>query len=83
MRESRSGLPPGTKRSISPSITGGITFFYLKANPRKIIVVTETMEQASSGHMKRPPLVRNPMTLFTVSGASAIIQAAIIGSEKS
>jgi hypothetical protein len=83
MRDSRSGLPPGTKRSISPSIAGGITFFSLKAKPRKIIVVTETIEQASSGHMKRPPLVKNPMTVFTVCGVSAIIKDAIIGSDKS
>jgi hypothetical protein len=50
---------------------------------RKIIVVIETIEQASSGHMKRPPLAKNPITVFTLSGASAIIQLAIIGSQKS
>jgi hypothetical protein len=60
-----------------------MTFFSLKAKPRKIIVVTETIEQASSGHMKRPPLVKNPMTVFTAPGASASIQAASISSEKS
>jgi hypothetical protein len=28
--------------------------------------------------MKRPPLVKNPITVFTVSGVSAIIDEAII-----
>jgi hypothetical protein len=78
MRERRSVLPPGTKSSISPSTTGGITFFSLKAKPRKIIVVTETIEQASSGHMKSPPFAKNPITVFTVPGVSAIIDVAII-----
>jgi hypothetical protein len=60
-----------------------MTFFSLKAKPRKIMVVTETIEQASSGHMKRPPLVKNPMMVFMVPDVSASIQAAIISSEKS
>jgi hypothetical protein len=50
----------------------------LKARPRKIIIVTETIEQASSGHMKRPPFEKNPSTVFTVSGVSIVIAATII-----
>src|SRR5205809_4038048 len=73
MRDSRSGFSPRSSRSISCSISGGITFFSRKARPRKIIVVTETIEQASSGHMNRPPLVKNPMTVFMAPGVSASI----------
>jgi hypothetical protein len=82
MRDSRSGLSPGVKRSISFSIKGGITLFRRKARPRKIIIVTETIEHASSGHMKRPPFAKNPKTVFTVSGVSIVIAATIIGSER-
>jgi hypothetical protein len=45
-------------------------------------MVTDTIEHANSGHMKRPPFVKNPNTLFTVSGVSIVIAARIIGSEK-
>jgi hypothetical protein len=82
MRDSRSGLSPGVKRSISFSIKGGMTLFRRKARPRKIIIVTETIEHASSGHMKRPPFAKNPKIVFTVSGVSIVIAARIIGSEK-
>ena len=60
MRDSRSGLSPGIRRSISLSINGGMTLFCCKARPRKIIIVTETIEHASNGHMKRPPFAKNP-----------------------
>ena len=81
MRQSRSGLSPGARRSISCSIIGGMIFLRSNARPRKIIIVTDTIEQASSGHMKSPPLEKNPSTLFTTP-VSAMIQAAIIGLEK-
>jgi hypothetical protein len=32
--------------------------------------------------MKRPPLAKNPKTVFTVSGVSIVIAARVIGSEK-
>ena len=57
--------------------------FRRKAMPRKIIIVTETIEHASNGHMKRPPFVRNPNTVFTVCGVSIVIAARIIGSGRS
>jgi hypothetical protein len=82
MRDSRSGLSPGAKRSISLSIKAGRTLVRRKARPRKIIIVTETIEQASKGHMKRPPLEKNPRTVFTVSGVSIVIAARIISFEK-
>jgi hypothetical protein len=78
MRDSRSGLSPGAKRSISLSIKGGKTLLRRKARPRKIIIVTETIEHASNGHMKRPPFAKNPNTVFTVSGVSIVIAAVII-----
>ncbi len=53
-----------------------------KARPRKIIIVTETIEHASNGHMKRPPFEKNPTTVFTVSGVSIVIAARIISFEK-
>jgi hypothetical protein len=56
--------------------------FLRKARPRKIIIVTETIEHASNGHMKRPPFAKNPKMLFTVSGVSIVIAATIIGSER-
>ena len=65
-------------RSISLWMTKGITFFSRKAMPRKIIVVTETIEQMSSGHMKSPPLTKKLMMVRTVSGAPAIRAIAII-----
>jgi hypothetical protein len=57
--------------------------FRRKARPRKIIIVTETIEHASNGHMNRPPFEKNPSTVFTVSGVSIVIAATIIGSERS
>jgi hypothetical protein len=60
-----------------------MTLLRRKARPRKIIIVTETIEQASNGHMKRPPFAKNPTTVFTVSGVSIVIAARIIGSERS
>ena len=71
IRASRSALAPGTSRSISLWISSGITFFSRNASPRKIIVVTETIEQASSGHMNKPPLVKKPMTVWMSSNMSA------------
>src|SRR5205807_6315880 len=58
-------------RSISDSITSGITIFLRNANPRKIMIVTDTIEQISSGHMKRPPLEKNPKTTSTIPAVSA------------
>jgi hypothetical protein len=65
-------------RSISASIPAGITIFRRNARPRKIMIVTETIEQASSGHIKRPPLAKNPSTTSTVPDVSAMSQAVII-----
>ena len=65
-------------RSISSSIAAGITTFRRNASPRRIIIVTDTIEQASSGHMKRPPLAKNPSTTSTIPDVSAMIQAMII-----
>jgi hypothetical protein len=45
------------------------------------MIVTEKIEHASSGHMKRPPFAKNPNTLFTVSGVSIVIAAKIIDRE--
>ena len=45
---------------------------------RKMIVVTETIEHASNGHMKSPPLTKKLMIVCAVPGATAIIQTAII-----
>jgi hypothetical protein len=59
-----------------------MTFLRRKARPRKIIIVTETIEQASSGHMNSPPLVKNPRMVFAIPVVSAMIQAAIIYLEK-
>jgi hypothetical protein len=42
------------------------------------MIVTETIEHASSGHMKRPPLEKNPSTTSTVPAFAAMIQAMII-----
>jgi hypothetical protein len=42
------------------------------------MIVTDTIEQASSGHMKRPPLAKNPKTTSTIPAVSAMIQAMII-----
>ena len=61
----RSGLPPGTSRSISLSSTSGRTFFRRKAMPRRMIVVTARIEQTSNGHMKKPPELKNCQTAFT------------------
>jgi hypothetical protein len=36
------------------------------------------MEHISSGHMKRPPLEKNPRTTSTIPVVSAMIQAMII-----
>jgi hypothetical protein len=55
-----------------------MTLLRRKARPRKIIIVTETIEHASNGHMKRPPFEKNPSTVFTVSGVSIVIAATII-----
>jgi hypothetical protein len=55
-----------------------MTIFRRNAKPRKIMIVTETIEQASSGHMKRPPLAKNPSTTSTIPDVSAMIQATII-----
>jgi hypothetical protein len=41
-------------------------------------MVTETIEQASNGHMKRPPFAKNPKIVFTVSGVSMVIAPTII-----
>ena len=60
------------------TIAGGTTIFRRNAMPRKIMIVTDTMEQASSGHMKRPPLEKNPRTPSTIPAVSAMIQATII-----
>jgi hypothetical protein len=65
-------------RSISASIAAGMTIFRRNASPRKIITVTETIEQASNGHMKRPPLAKNPNTTSTTPDVAAMIQAMII-----
>ncbi len=65
-------------RSISDSIADGITIFLRNASPRKIMIVTDTIEQTSSGHMKRPPLEKNPRTTSTIPAVSAMIQAMII-----
>jgi hypothetical protein len=46
--------------------------------PRKIMIVTDTIEQASRGHMKRPPLEKNPSTTSTIPAVAAMIQAVII-----
>ena len=78
IRIRRSGLAPGARRSISLWITSGITFFSRKAMPRKMIVVTATIEQASSGHIKSPPLMKKLMIVCTVPGASAIMVIALI-----
>ena len=64
MRKSRSGFAPGASRSISLSTVSGKTFFSRNARVRKIITVSETIEQASNGHMKIPPLVKNPATVW-------------------
>jgi hypothetical protein len=42
------------------------------------MMVTDTIEQTSSGHMKRPPLEKNPRTTSTIPAVSAMIQAMII-----
>ena len=47
------------------------------------MIVTETIEQASSGHMKRPPFAKNPSTVFTIPVVAAMIQTAIIDLRKS
>ena len=47
------------------------------------MTVTDTIEHASSGHMKRPPFAKNPSTIFTIPVVSAMIQAAIIDLQKS
>src|SRR5712671_6317919 len=67
MRKSRSGFAPGASRSISLSIVSGNTFFSNNASVRKIITVSETIEHASSGHMKMPPLVKNPAIVWKTS----------------
>ena len=46
--------------------------------PRKIIVVTDTIEQMSNGHMKSPPLMKKLMMVCTVSAAAAMRAMAII-----
>ena len=67
MRISRSALPPGTSRSISLSITRGKTFFSRSVRMLSTIVVTVTIEQARSGHIKRPPLVKKLTMVWSVS----------------
>jgi hypothetical protein len=42
------------------------------------MIVTDTMEHANRGHMKRPPLEKNPSTTSTTPAVSAMIQAVII-----
>ena len=83
MRASRSALAPGTSRSISLSITSGSTFFRRSAMPRRMIVVTATIEHASNGHMNRPPVAKNFQIAPAVSGSCASIGSAVIGSRKS
>jgi hypothetical protein len=65
-------------RSISDSIAAGNTIFLRNASPRKIMIVTDTIEHMSSGHMKRPPLEKNPRTTSTIPAVSAMIQAVIV-----
>jgi hypothetical protein len=55
-----------------------MTTFRRNVIPRKIMIVTDTMEHASSGHMKRPPLEKNPRTTSTIPAVSAMIQLLII-----
>jgi hypothetical protein len=45
------------------------------------MIVTEKIEHANNGHMKRPPFEKNPKILFTVSGVSIVIAATIIDRE--
>ena len=59
-RTSRSALPPGTSRSISLSITSGKTLRSRSVSTLNTIVVTVTIEQASNGHMKKPPFMKKP-----------------------
>jgi hypothetical protein len=42
------------------------------------MIVTDTIEQANSGHMKRPPLEKNPSTTSMIPAVSAMIQTLII-----
>ena len=71
MRSNRSGLPPGTRRSISLSITSGKTFFSRKVSALKTMVATVTIEAKRSGHMKRPPFVKKLTIVWNVIGISA------------
>jgi len=52
---------PGANLSISLSIVNGNTFFSRNASVRKMIVVSEMIEHTSNGHMKTPPLTKNPI----------------------
>src|SRR6266404_37534 len=81
MRYSRSGLAPGANRSISLSIVNGSTFFSRKASVRKMIVVSETIEQTRSGHIKMPPLAKNPVMVWKVSDISVRIKLIRINDE--
>jgi hypothetical protein len=42
------------------------------------MIVTDTIEHASSGHMNKPPREKNPRTTSTTPAVSAMIQALII-----
>src|SRR5947209_3344409 len=76
MRNKCSGLVPGASRSISPSIVSGRTFFSRKARVRKMITVTETIEQMRSGHMNTPPLAKNPTTVSNTFMSQSIREQA-------
>src|SRR5439155_1070533 len=75
MRDSRSGFSPRSSRSISCSISGGITFFSRKAMPRKIFVVTETIEQANTvlGFFTRGGLFMWPLLACSIVSVTTMI----------
>ena len=81
MRASRSGFPPGASRSISLSITSGKTFFRRNAIVRRMMTVRATIEQIRSGHMKRPPRMRNATA--DCNGLVASARRKVIGLRKS
>jgi hypothetical protein len=56
------------------SMTNGSTFFRRNAMPRMMMTVTATIEHASSGHMKSPPVEKKVQTDFAMSGICARIR---------